>query len=696
MQIIKVPLNNERYLVAADTGGTFTDVAVYDKASGTTSYGKTLTRYGELVEGVLDGLEGTGVSLKETALFKHGTTHVINTFLQRSGVKTALVATKGFKDLVEIGRGNRPVPFQVNYRRDPLLVPRNQRYELDERIDSQGKIITPLQESYVLSLCKDLKEAGIEAVAISFLNSYINPIHEEMAFRIITDQLPEMYVTRGTELSREWYEYERASTAEANAYVGGRMRSYLRKFDEKLSAEGFKGKLYMMGSNGGVMSVERTIAQPVALVESGPIGGCIGAAAYARALNRSLVIAFDMGGTTAKCALVLDGQFDVQPIYYVGGYEHGFPLKTPVLDIVEVGTGGGSIAQVGMQGQLTVGPRSAGSEPGPIAFGRGGLEPTVTDANVVLGRIGTGAFVGGKLQLDGAAAASAIDKKIAQPMGYEGSGATDIAAQGILSLACGAMKGAIKEITIERGVDVREFSLFAFGGGGPLFGTALARDLGIPEVIVPPYPGNFSTLGMLMAGARIDLIRTYRAEINEISMLQVDSAFQELENEARAMMAEDLGAVSIDFEYSLELRYQGQNHTVRTPYSKGSGEDSLLQAFSKTYLARYGHINERCEPEIVGLGLGARADVPSPGLENLAAAGATETPSPSSRRSVYFPLPCGRCETDVWTRSELPVGFEVFGPAIIEEFSSTCVLMPGDKATVGSLGEIIIDCTAKH
>jgi len=474
------------------------------------------------------------------------------------------------------------------------------------------------------------------------------------------------------------------------------MRSYLQSFDEKLGTEGFRGKLYMMGSNGGVMSVERTIEQPISLVESGPIGGCIGAAAYARALERSRMIAFDMGGTTAKCALVQDGRFDVQPIYYVGGYEYGFPLKTPVLDIVEVGTGGGSIAHVDMQGQLTVGPRSAGSEPGPVAFGRGGLEPTVTDANVALGRIGTGAFVGGKLKLDRTAAVKTISQKIAEPLGYAGSDATDIAAQGILSLACGAMKGAIKEITIERGVDVREFSLFVFGGGGPLFGTALARDLGIPEVIVPPYPGNFSTLGMLMAGARIDLVQTYLAEVNGISLAQVDSAFQDLESEARTMMKEDLGTTDVAFEYWLELRYQGQNHTVRTPYVKASGEESVLRMFSRTYLARFGHINERCEPEIVALRLGACAEIPSPELEGLATAGVAETPSPSSRRSVYFPLPCGRCDVDVWSRSELPVGFEVAGPAIIEEFSSTCVLMPGDRARVGALGEIIIDCTAAH
>ena len=388
-----------RYMVAADTGGTFTDIAVYDAQTQGVVYGKALTNYADLVEGVLAGLEDTDVALDSTLLLKHGTTHVINTFLQRSGARTALVTTRGFRDTLEIGRGNRPVPFQLNYRRDPPLVPRNLRFELDERIDSRGSIVTPLSDEEVGRLAATLRAAGVEAVAISFLNAYANPVHEEQAAQLLKDLLPELYVTTGTSLTREWYEFERSSTAAANAYVGGRMQAYIERFDDRLRQKGFAGRFYMMGSNGGVLSVARTVKQPVALVESGPIGGCIGAASYARALGFDKVIAFDMGGTTAKCALVQAGQFDVQPIYYVNGYDHGFPLKTAVLDIVEVGAGGGSIASVDAQQRLTVGPRSAGSEPGPVAFGRGGTEPTVTDANLVLGRIGDSAFVGGRLKL---------------------------------------------------------------------------------------------------------------------------------------------------------------------------------------------------------------------------------------------------------------------------------------------------------
>ena len=681
----------KRYLVAADTGGTFTDVAVYDTRSRSVSYGKTLTQYADLVDGVLEGLSETGVSLPQTLLFKHGTTHVINTFLQRSGARTALVTTRGFRDVVEIGRGNRPVPFQVNYRRDPPLVTRHLRFELEERMDHQGRVVTPLDVAGIEPLCQALRHAGVEAVAVSFVNAYANPEHEEQAAGMIEAQLPGIYVTRGTALSREWYEYERTSTAEANAYVGARMRGYLKGFEQRLRGQGFEGKLYMMGSNGGVLSVERTVEQPVALVESGPIGGCIGAAAYAKAMGRNNIIAFDMGGTTAKCALVMDGRYDVQPIYYVGGYERGFPLKTPVLDIVEVGAGGGSIAAVDVHGQLTVGPRSAGSEPGPVAFGRGGTEPTVTDANLVLGRIGNGAFVGGKLKLDLAAAEQAIREKVAVPLGYSGEAAVDRAAQGVLLLACATMKGAIREITIERGKDARNFSLFVFGGGGPLFGSILARDLGIPEVIVPPQPGNFSTLGMLLAGARIDLSRTLIREVDEASLQAVDETFSSLEQEAAEIMAGDVGAGGIVFDYGLEARYQGQSHTVRVAYRKGDDPAVFLAAFRSVYQARFGHVNERCNAEVVALRLGASAGVPKP---DLMALGVTtfEKPQPSDHRSVYFPAPHGRIAVAVWRRADLPMGFELLGPAIVEEFSSTCVLLPGDKARVGQFGELIIHC----
>ena len=683
-----------RYLVAADTGGTFTDIAVYDALERRVRYGKSLTRYDNLVDGVLDALAETGVGLDQARVLKHGTTHVINTLLQRNGANTALVTTRGFRDLLEIARGNRPVPFMLDYRRDPPLIPRTLRFEVHERMSAQGAPVVVPDDQEVDALAERLAEAGVESVAVSFLNAYANPSHEERVASRLASRLPGAFITASTSLTREWYEYERTSTAAANAYVGGRMRDYIRGFDTRLRERGFSGTFFMMGSNGGVLSVARTLEQPVALVESGPIGGCIGAAAYAKALGLDRVIAFDMGGTTAKCALIQDGRFEVQPIYYVGGYEHGFPLKTAVLDIVEVGAGGGSIASVDAQGRLTVGPRSAGSEPGPVAYGRGGSEPTVTDANLVLGRISDGSFLSGRLKLNRQASADAIAARVAAPLGYQGQSGLDIAAQGILELSTAAMAGAIKEITIERGLDVRDFALMVFGGGGPLFGSTLARRLRIPVVIVPPHPGNFSTIGMLIAGARIDLARTRVSALTDAALRDVDSGFEELEAAAHATMAAELQSPTVKFDYWLDARYRGQTHTVRAAYSPSQGAAAFRESFETAYRLRYGHLNADCEVEVLGLRLGASAMVPCPELADLLTSVHTDTPEPLSEREVFFPGH-GRLATPVWRRDSLPEGFTLNGPAVIEEFSSTTILQPGDQARIGRLGEISIALTGE-
>ncbi len=682
-----------RYMVAADTGGTFTDVAVYDAQTHRITYGKTLTDYDDLVLGVLAALDDTDVSLREAGLLKHGTTHVINTLLQRNGARTALVTTRGFRDLLEIARGNRPVPFQLNYRRDPPLVPRTLRHELHERVDATGAVIVPVDFAEVDALAQTLHEQGVEAIAVAFLNAYANPEHEQQVARRLAERLPNAFVTASTALTREWYEYERTSTAVANAYVGAQIRDYVASFDARLRDRGFDGSFYMMGSNGGVLSVARTLEQPVALVESGPIGGCIGAAAYADAMGESRVIAFDMGGTTAKCALIQDGQFDVQPIYYVGGYERGFPLKTAVLDIVEVGAGGGSIAAVDPHGRLTVGPRSAGSEPGPVAFGRGGEEPTVTDANLVLGRISDGAFLRGRLRLDGEAARRAIAARVATPLGYDGPDALERAAQGVLDLATASMSSAIKEITIERGLDVRDFALMVFGGGGPLFGSTLARRLRIPRVIVPPHPGNFSTLGMLIAGARIDLARTLVATLDDAALGGIESVFDEMEATAQTTMEAELRVPEIRFDHWLEARYRGQTHTVRIDYRRGCTAVQFLASFEHSYRRRFGHANAARGVEVLGLRLGAEAAVPRPDISALAATAPPGMPSPAGSRTVWFPEPAGRIDVPLWRREHLPAGMALAGPAIIEEFSATTVLQPGDLARIGTLGEITIDCT---
>ena len=675
------------HFIAADTGGTFTDVAVYDPSSGRIRFGKTLTTYGDLVEGVVSGLNEAECPASAASSLRHGTTHVINAFLQRRGARAALVATQGFRDVLELARGNRPVPFDLSFRRDPPLIPRALCFEVEERVDSRGQVITPLDEAGLEELAAVLERAGVEAIAVSFVNAYANPAHEQRAAMQLRARLPGRFVTTGTELTREWFEYERSATAAANAFVGPAIASYAAGFEQRLSAEGFRGSLAMMGSNGGVMSFGTAVERPVSLVESGPIGGVIAAAEYARALGLDRVVAFDMGGTTAKCALVEEGAFAVQSTYWVGGAGRGFPIRSPVLDIVEVGAGGGSIAWVDPQSRLHVGPRSAGSEPGPVAFGRGGTEPTVTDANLVLGRIGGGAFLGGRLRLDREAAEAAIRSRVAHPLGY-GEGEEARVARGILDLAGTLMAGAIKEITVARGHDVRDFTLLVFGGGGPIFGTDLARGLGIPRVVVPPEPGNFSALGMLLAGARLDVARSLVTDLSEEGLRRLSTTLRALEGEAMAAAGREFGTAPATLRRQAEMRYRGQRHTVLVELGDALEPAPLRAAFEAVYRRRFGRsLGEGFVPEVVGLRIVAEGVAAGPDLAALAPV-ATALPSPASHRSLHT----GKAwvEAPVWSRATLPTGFRVSGPAVIEEYGSTTLLGPGDEAVIGALGEIAI------
>lgn len=683
----------QRYLVAADTGGTFTDLAVFDTVTGETRFGKTLTTYGNLVAGVVTGLEDTRIGLDEAQIFKHGTTHVINAFLQRQGARTALVTTRGFRDVLEIARGNRPETFNLRYKRDPCLIPRQHRYEVQERMAGDGTVITPLQEDELAALAPRLRAAGIEAVAVSFLNAYANPAHEEAAARLLAAALPGVYVTHGTRLSREWMEYERTSTVAANAFVGARMSEYIAGFFAELSQRQFQGRFYLASSSGGVITPQDAIAQPIALVESGPVGGCIGAAAYARALGLPKVVAFDMGGTTAKCALIEDGRFDVVNTYWVGGYERGFPIRTPVLDIVEVGAGGGSIGWIDDNGRMRLGPKSAGSDPGPIAFGRGGTEPTITDASVVLGRIGSGSFMGGRLPLDVDAARRAIRERLAEPLHFDGDGAVERVAQGMLTLANVTMAGALKEITIERGRDIRDHVLFGFGGGGPLFAAELARDLGVRQVVIPPHPGAFSSLGMLLTEARRDTAQTFIGTLNAASADEAERRFVAMEQDLRDAMAGEFDVSRIAYLREAEMNYVGQSHSVKVALPATLTPETLRAAFEQAYTTRYGHRNPGMDVAFVSLRLGGVVPTPRPDLAAVMWVGEAGAPvRPTAQRDVYFGQAGQWLPTPVYSRAALPIGAAITGPAVVEEYSATTIIGVGDSLTVGRLGELQITC----
>ncbi|HET9149801.1 MAG TPA: hydantoinase/oxoprolinase family protein [Alphaproteobacteria bacterium] len=679
------------YVVAVDIGGTFTDLVAYDHDGHQVAYTKSPTTYDNFVSGILDCFGKAKVRPDQATFVNHGTTLVINAYIQRKGAKAALVTTEGFRDVLEIARANRPDPFDLYYRRDEPLIPRERRFEVKERIDYSGNVITPLDLAALDPLAARLKAEGVEAVAVFFMNSYANAAHEEAAAARLKELLPSVYITHSTELTCEWYEYERTSTVASNAYVGPQVSAYIRRLESDMEDRGFKGSLFMMGSNGGLLSVERTCRQPIGLVESGPIGGCIGAGAYAEALGFKNVVAFDMGGTTAKCALVENGRYSVESIYYANGYVKGFPIRSPVINIVEVGSGGGSIAWLDSQKRLHVGPKSAGSTPGPVCYGRGGTEPTVTDANLVLGRLSPDRFLGGELKLDTKAAERSIRDVVAAPLGYGGADGVERMADGILSIAIVIMGGAIRQVSVEHGLDPRDFILFSYGGGGPLHASALAHELNIPTIVIPPAPGNFSAVGMLLADARLDLSKTFTGKLAPDTIAAMGSLFAEMEKEASAALAEEFGASEVFFERFAEMRYVGQRHNIKVPVSGLKDQAAIRAAFERDYKRRYGHADARAEAELQALHLSAFARQRRPDLARLPQI--AETGTPVHTRPVYFAG--GRVEATVYDRATLRPGFTAEGPAVIEEYGSTTLVAPGDRFEIGRLHEIRIDCRGK-
>ena len=681
------------YAVAVDIGGTFTDLVAFDHETQKVIYTKSPTTYDNLVAGILDCFAKAKLTPGESSLVNHGTTLVINSLIQRQGARTALVTTKGFRDILEIARGNRPDPFDLHYQRDEPLISRELRLEVPERIGSKGEVIDALDVPALEKIAGELKDLDVESVAIFFMNSYINPAHEEAAAEKLKRLLPDAYVTYSTDLTREWYEYERCSTVAANAYVGPQVSTYIRRLDNDLKQQGFGGSLFMMGSNGGLLSTDRTCRQPIGLVESGPIGGCIGASAYADALGFKNVVSFDMGGTTAKCALVENGRFSVNSVYYANGYVRGFPIKSAVIDIVEVGSGGGSIAWLDSQKRLHVGPQSAGSTPGPVSYGRGGTEPTVTDANLVLGRLNPGHFLGGEMKLDTNAAQQALAQRIAEPLGYAGRDGMIQMADGIISIATVVMAGAIRKISVEHGLDPRDFVLFSYGGGGPLHASALAHELSIPNIVIPPEPGNFSAIGMLLADARIDTAKTFVGILNDTSVPAMADVFNAMEKEAAAALAVEFGTSDVFFEHHAEMRYRGQRHNIKVPVSGLKETAAIRAAFERDYKRRYGHADSKAPAEFQTLHLSAFARLKRPDIARLPR-GAAKSSSKQSRR-VYIGSAGGWMDTRVFDREALEPGFDAAGPAIIEEYGSTTLVRPGDRFEIGALREIRIDCSRK-
>jgi N-methylhydantoinase A len=669
-------------LVAIDIGGTFTDLMAFDEATGRFSQAKSLTTPARLVQGVLDCLKKSGVDRAAIAELIHGSTTAINTLIERKGAKTGLIVTRGTRDVYFIGRGNRPESYNLFFHRHRPLVPRHLTREVDERAASSGEVLEPLQRASVEEACRRLAAEGVEAVAVCFLHSYANPAHERAAGEIVRRLLPDAYLSLSHRILREYREFERTSTTVVNAYVGPKVAGYVRDLKASLELSGVRSELTIMQSNGGVMTPEVAIERPVAMMESGPVGGIIASARVGRALKFPDVISFDMGGTTAKASLIRGGEPTMAPGYHVGGYASGHPVMVPVIDVVEVGAGGGSIAWIDEVGALKVGPQSAGAEPGPICYRGGGEGPTITDANLVLGRIDPEDFLGGEMKLDAQAAENGIKRRIAEPLGL----GVAAAAQAIVGIAVSKMSLAVREVSVAKGYDPRDFALVASGGAGPLHVTAIARELHIPKVIVPLFPAHFSALGMLSADERHDFIRTFYADLASVDFGQLDRTLAEMAAEAASAMR---NGRAVEHRLHLDLRYVGQEFTLPVPVSdkqvRAGDRKAIRAAFDALYERRYAHSSPGEPVEIVNIRLAAVGKRPAMKLPRLPAKRRLE----ASRRVRAY-LGSGPVACPVYRREDLGAGARFAGPALVREHGTTTVLFRGDACTVAKTGELVI------
>ncbi len=679
--------------VGIDIGGTFTDL-VLCTANQVLHVNKTSTTPADPAEGVVRGLEAVlaeaGVRAGDVVEIVHGTTVGSNTILQKSGAKTGVLATKGFRDVLEIGRIRTPTMFDLDWDKPEPLSPRRWRLEVEERIGADGRVVRPLDAPGVRAAGARFVAEGVESVAIAFINSYANPAHEEEAARILAAAFPQLLLTTSSGVLPELKEYERTSTTVVNAYLLPAMQAYLRRLTDRLSAMGVKAPLLVMASNGGMIGARHAAEKPVFAVASGPAGGVVGAARLGTARAMGDAIAFDMGGTTAKASVILGGEPGLttevefrdgisSPSRFIKG--GGYMLKVPSIDIAEVGSGGGSIAAIDAGGLLVVGPRSAGADPGPACYGRGNDRPTVTDANMALGYLNPVALAGGSLAVDPSLARAAVEARVGRPLGLN----VEEAAHGIREVANVNMARAIRSVTIERGRDPREMTLVAFGGSGPLHAVDVARLLGIARVVVPAAPGVFCSMGMLAADVEHAFVRAVLAPLDAVDPAVLARAVAALEAEGRAALdAEGYGHGRSQLVFLAEMRYLGQSSELPVPVDPGAlgtvaGRARLAEDFHRVYRETFGYAND--EPvELVNLRLLARGRQSRPldfariQLDPRALAGTAGT------RRVSFSRAAGFVEARVLPRAALGAS-PLVGPAIVESYDSTIAVPPGAVAT---------------
>jgi len=675
--------------LGVDIGGTFTDLLLLEPSGETSRVEKVPTTPSDLAVGVLDGLSRLGVPCTEADMIVHGTTVGLNAFLERKGAPTGLVTTAGFRDVYEIARHNRVETYDLFYLKPKPLVPRRYRLEVAERIDSNGEVLVPLSEDDVRTCIQHFKKAEITSVAVCLINSYLNPAHEDRIREIFDVEYPEALVTISSALLRQWREYERTSTSAVNAYIMPVVGRYLDHLENGLAASGYCKPLFVSQSAGGVISVSAARHKPVNTIMSGPSGGVVAAKYVSESLGKSNVITFDMGGTSTDVTLIHDGKIKVTGEAALDRH----PLLVSMIEIQSIGAGGGSIARVSPTGALEVGPESAGAVPGPICYQRGGTEPTVTDANLVLGRLPTRHFLGGAMTLDVSGALKGIERQIASPFGLT----VAQAATGILDVINAKMAYAVRAITIERGLDPKVFSLLPFGGAGPMHACAIARNLGIPEIIVPVSPGAFSAFGMLVSDVRHDFVRTFVTRMEGASYLNaLEEIFSAMRAEATATLtAEGVAQRDMVFERSLDLRYVGQEYTVSVSMGSDLVDEtamiSIRHRFHRLHERQYGHSSPSEPLELVDLRIAAHGVIPKLIRKQLTAGGASLPVSAIlGETDAVFGEQGGTLRTPLINREALLAGNAFEGPAIVVERTATTVIEPGFQAVVLVTGEILL------
>ncbi len=682
------------YRVGFDVGGTFTDFVLQSPA-GELITAKRLTTYPDPSEACLAGLDAllttATVAWSDVAQAVHGTTLGSNIVIERKAQGVGLLTTRGFRDVLLIGREKRYQVYDLQIEKPRPLVPRRLIAEVTERVLADGSVRTPLDEADARRAIRALVERGVSTLAVCLLHAYLNPVHEQRVAELVAEEAPDVTVTLSHEVSPTFREYERTSTTVVNAYVMTAVRDYLRGLGTALAGRGYRGRLFVMQSSGGVATATAMERYPVRMIESGPAAGALMAAAYGELTGHRDLIAFDMGGTTAKLALVEGGRpgtttaFELHRVHGAAG--SGLPMNIQAIDLVEIGAGGGSIARAQL-GVVAVGPESASSTPGPACYGRGGVEPTVTDANLALGYLNPAYFAGGTLALDVEAARRAIRTRVAQPLGLS----LEQAAWGVHAIVNTNMELATRIVSIERGRDPRELTLVAFGGCGPVHGCRLAQALGIPRVILPAAAGVTAAIGLLAAEVKFDVARTWVRRLDALDPAALTAMYEEMATQATAVVRDAAVAGTVALVRSVDARYVGQGYELTVSVPPGPLDSAALAriraAFDEIYAARYGYASPAEPVETVTWKLAAVGGAPRVALAKAPAA--SRDGGLKDRRRAWFPETRGWTESAVYDRYSLAPGSRLDGPAIIEERESTSVLPPGTSASVDEYANLIV------